>query len=76
MPKLQSERTINGFKFELVDNRYECRGATFYDEEHDQIPEPNLQTAAYKLQALLLSEGVDSNIEFGEKGWIEIYIED
>lgn len=73
---IPKKRTIDGFTFELDDSCYECRGAMYHDDDHDQVPEPKLQEAAYKLQALLKSEGIDSEVEHGEKGWIEVYITD
>tara|TARA_R110000868_G_scaffold5681_4_gene33598 strand:+ start:321 stop:551 length:231 start_codon:yes stop_codon:yes gene_type:complete len=76
MEHLQRKRTIGGFTFELSDNCYECRGAMYYDDEHDQVPEPSLQAAATILQTSLKEDGITTQIEWGEKGWIEIYIED
>ena len=77
MPDLKQKRTFNGHTFELdTDSCYECRGGMYHDDEHDQVPEPSLQKAADQLQASLKSEGISSEIEFGEKGWIEVHIED
>lgn len=73
---LEKNRKINGFKFELSEDKlyYECRGATYFDEEHDQVPEPALQVAADKLAKLLKEEGNSPDIDWGEKGWIEVWI--
>lgn len=75
MEHLQRKRTIGGFTFELKDNCYECRGAMYYDDEHDQVPEPKLQEAAKKLKQSLVEDGYIVDIEYGEKGWIEVYLE-
>jgi hypothetical protein len=69
-------KTIDAFVFELNDSCYECRGAMYHDDDHDQVPEPKLQEAANKLQGWLQSKGLKSEIEHGEKGWIEIYLTD
>lgn len=68
-------RTVDGFTFEFDEdlNAYECRGATYYDDEHDQVPEPKLQVAAEKLKNKLAEEGYTFEVEWGEKGWIELY---
>ncbi len=72
-------RTINGWKFQLVEQEefkfYECRGAVMYDDEHDQIPEPSLWTAAVKLENELLSEGYLAEANHSEKGWVEVTIQ-
>jgi len=72
-------RTIDGFTFELVvdedTTRYECKGATYFDDEHDQVPEPKLWEAAEQLESDLKAEGLNANAEQGEKGWVEIYIQ-
>jgi len=74
--KLSGKRTVGRHTFELVDGRYECRGAAYYDDDHDQIPEPSLRAAATILQASLKADGINTQIEWGEKGWIEVYIEE
>jgi hypothetical protein len=74
MSELLGTREANGYMFELNDNCYECRGGMYHDEDHDQVPEPNLQLAAAELQTRLKEEGHDTALEWGEKGWIEIYI--
>ena len=76
MSNLKQNRTIDGHTFTLNDDFYECRGGRYFDDDHDQVPEPSLQKAAYQLQASLKKEGIESEIEFGEKGWIEVYIKD
>ena len=71
-------RRVNGWKFRLVEQEdfkfYECRGAVMYDDEHDQIPEPSLWTAAVKLENELLSEGYLAEANHSEKGWVEVTI--
>ena len=76
MSKLSKTIKIGEYSFTLNDNFYECRGGQYFDEDHDQVPEPKLQQAASKLQGLLQSEGISSEIEYGEKGWIEVYLTD
>ena len=77
MAELKEHRTVSRFIFRLDDNNcYECRGATYYDEDHDQVPEPALQNAARVLQKQLKEEGYEFEIEFGEKGWIELYLQE
>jgi len=77
MSELSKSITIGKYSFELVENRYEARGGQYFDDDHDQVPEPELQLAAAKLQTRLKeSEGIETQIEFGEKGWIEVYITD
>ena len=74
--KLDSRVTINGhtFKFDEDNSMYECRGATYFDEDHDQVPEPSLWGAALKLEQRLKDEGFNAQAEQGEKGWAEVNI--
>lgn len=75
MSELSKKITVGGFTFTLTDgNCYECRGDRYFDDDHDQVPEPKLQQAAYKLEKRLKDEGHSVEVEFGEKGWIEVYI--
>ena len=72
-------RKINGWYFELVENDvddvfYQCRDEVMYDDEHDQMPEPALWSAAIKLEAELLSEGYNAEANHSEKGWVEVTI--
>jgi hypothetical protein len=76
MSELKRSIIVGKHSFELVDGRYECRGAMYHDDDHDQVPEPSLQLAAAELQSRLKKEGVNTQLEWGEKGWIEVYIED
>ena len=76
MRDLQDIR-FNGYTFEYQkeDNYYECRGDSYYDDEHDQVPEPGLQEAAEQLLEHLESQKINASIEWGEKGWIEVMID-
>tara|TARA_R110002072_G_C7519050_1_gene496088 strand:+ start:249 stop:479 length:231 start_codon:yes stop_codon:yes gene_type:complete len=76
MRDLQNIR-FNGhtFEYQKEDNYYECRGSSYYDDEHDQVPEPSLQEAAEQLVEHLESQKINASIEWGEKGWIEIMID-
>ena len=69
--------TFNNHTFEYMEdlNGYECRGASYFDDYHDQVPEPSLQEAADKLESHLKDQGIECSIEHGEKGWIEVMIE-
>ena len=71
--------TIDGWEFELVnqdvdDVFYQCRGATMYDDEHDQVPEPELWTAAMKLETILTKDGYNAYTDYSEKGWVEVTV--
>jgi len=70
--------TFNGHTFEYMEdlNGYESRGSSYYDDYHDQVPEPSLQKAADKLEDHLNEQGMKCSVEWGEKGWIEVMIED
>ena len=69
-------RTINGWYFEYDEENtmYECRGEVMYDDEHDEMPEPSLWKAALKLEEELLNEGIVSEANHSEKGWVEVTI--
>ena len=69
-------RTINSwyFKYDEENNMFECRGEVMYDDDHDQMPEPELWSAAMKLEAELLSEGHNAEANHSEKGWVEVTI--
>lgn len=73
---MKNRITFNNHTFEYIEdlNRYECRGASYFDDYHDQVPEPSLQYAAYKLESYLKDQGIKCFIEHGEKGWIEVLI--
>mgnify|MGYP003626580034 CR=1 FL=1 len=77
---MKNNRTVNGWDFEFVsqnngnDQFYQCRGATMYDEEHDQIPEPSLWKAAEKLENEIYKEGFKCEAGHSEKGWVEVTI--
>jgi len=75
---LDRKRTVNGWSFELNnqdpnDEFYQCRGEIMYDDDHDQMPEPALWSAANKLAGILCDEGMESWIAtHSEKGWVEV----
>ena len=75
---MNKEITFNGHTFEYIEdlNGYECRGSSYYDDDHDQVPEPSLQAAADMLESHLVAQGIKCSVEWGEKGWIEVMIED
>jgi len=74
---MQKAITFNGHTFEYMEdlNGYECRGVRYFDDYHDQIPEPSLQRAADMLESYLIAGGTKCSVEWGEKGWIEVMIE-
>ena len=76
---MQKLEIINGWEFEYVDNGggdtfYQCRGAIYHDDEHDEIPEPGLWDAALKLEQQLKDDGYVADASHSEKGWVEVNI--
>lgn len=69
-------RTIKGYRFKWdEDNKmFECRGSVYYDDEHDEIPEPKLWEAAELLEKMLFHEGFTAEANHSEKGWVEVTI--
>ena len=62
--KEKQDVRVNGWDFEYVENDYDdifyqCRGEVMYDDDHDQIPEPDLWDAAIKLEDQLTKDGVN-----------------
>ena len=48
---MNKKEKVNGYIFELVDDEfYQCRGDVCYDDEHDEVPEDGLWTAAHELR--------------------------
>jgi hypothetical protein len=72
--ELETEITVNGYTFELNDDCYSCRGSVYYDDDHDEMAEPGLMEAAYKLEDILKEQGVNSESGYSEKGWVDISI--
>ena len=76
---LEDKMSTDGFTFELVDNGddeyfYQCRGEVMYDDDHDEVPEPELWQAAEDLAELLEDEGYTTSVDHSEKGWVEVYV--
>ena len=81
---MRTNRKVRGYAFEYVKNDsedahdeigyYQCRGGTFYDDDHDQVPEPNLWQAALALASELREEGFGAEPDHSEKGWVEVYV--
>tara|TARA_R110002020_G_scaffold36503_5_gene109808 strand:+ start:12020 stop:12247 length:228 start_codon:yes stop_codon:yes gene_type:complete len=73
---MTKKETIDGYTFEYdsENKQYECRGDVCYDDEHDEVPEEGLWKAACKLHQKLKNQGVDSEIDHSEKGWVEVFI--
>ena len=71
---------INGYDFKWVENDendryYQCRGEVFYDDDHDEMPEPGLWRAALKLAKAIEADGFRAEPSHSEKGWVEVYVE-
>lgn len=62
------------FEYNLENEVYECRGDVCYDDEHDEMLEEGLWNAACKLKQKLKNQNIDSEVEYSEKGWVEVYI--
>ena len=76
---MERVRVVQGYEFEFVDQGsddrfYQCRGDIYYDDEHDQIPEPGLWKAALELEQQLKDDGYVATAEHSEKGWVEVQI--
>ena len=72
---MNRKEKVNGYTFELVDGEfYQCRGDVCYDDEHDEVPEDVLWTAAHELREKLNNQGVNCDVEHSEKGWVEVVI--
>lgn len=72
---MNRKEKVNGYIFELVDDEfYQCRGDVCYDDEHDEVPEDGLWTAAHELREKLNNQGVNCDVEYSEKGWVEVVI--
>ena len=55
---MESYRRVKGYEFEFIDQGaddrfYQCRGDVYYDDDHDEIPEPGLWEAALELEQQL-----------------------
>ena len=74
-----SDVRVNGWDFEYVENDYDdkfyqCRGEVMYDDDHDEMPEPDLWDAAIKLEDQLTKDGIKCEASHSEKGWVEVTI--
>lgn len=71
---MEQIRIVKGRTFTWDDDNemYECRGAIYYDDEHDEIPEPGLWKAALELEKQLRDEGYVADANHSEKGWVEV----
>tara|TARA_R110000822_G_scaffold214427_1_gene349477 strand:- start:549 stop:797 length:249 start_codon:yes stop_codon:yes gene_type:complete len=75
---LLGDTTINGFNFEwdADDLEYSCRGTVYYDDDHDEMCDPKLESAGMVLLNQLETFGFITSYEAGEKGWVYIRIHD
>lgn len=73
---MEQRRTIKGYTFKWNDEHemYECRGALYYDDDHDEMPEPKLWEAALILEKQLTDEGYNAEAQYSEKGWVEVVL--
>jgi hypothetical protein len=73
---MEKYKTIDNWRFEWNQEHefYECQGAICHDNEHDEIPEPELWEAALELEQELKDDGYVAEISYSEKGWVEVAI--
>ena len=73
---MSKEEIIDGYTFKYNEEHkfYECRGDVCYDDEHDEVPEEGLWMAAEALEQKLKNQGIDAEVEYSEKGWVEVCI--
>jgi len=73
---LNNKEKVDGFYFEYDSEHsfYECRGRIMYDDEHDEMPEPELWRAAHKLKKILKNKGFECEVEHSEKGWVYVTV--
>lgn len=76
---MERVRRVQGYEFEFIDQGsddrfYQCRGDVYYDDEHDEIPEPGLWKAALELEQQLKDDGYVADANHSEKGWVEVTI--
>ncbi len=73
---MSKKETIDGYTFEYNEEHkfYQCRGDVCYDDEHDEVPEEGLWMAAEALEQKLKNQGIDAEVEYSEKGWVEVCI--
>ena len=76
---MERTRIVKGYEFEFIDQGpddrfYQCRGDMYYDDEHDEIPEPGLWKAALELEQQLKDDGYVADANHSEKGWVEVTI--
>jgi hypothetical protein len=78
MAKFEFEDQLysNGYTFNYYKeySMYQCEGENYFSNDHAPEPEPKLQVAADKLAEHLKSQNIQTTIEWGEKGWIEVII--
>jgi hypothetical protein len=79
---MRDNETIDGYDFEWISDGngysrigfYQCRGEVYYDDDHDEQPEPELWRAAIKLETKLIADGEKAEADHSEKGWVEVSI--
>ena len=73
---MSKEEMIDGYTFKYNEEHkfYECREEVCYDEDHDEASEEGLWTAGCKLEQKLKNQGIDAEVEYSEKGWVEVCI--
>jgi len=70
--KEKQDIRVNGWDFEYVENDYDdvfyqCRGEVMYDDDHDEMPEPDLWDAAIKLEDQLTKDGVKCEAQIADQ---------
>ena len=76
---LEKKMSTDRFTFDLVHDGddthfYQCRGEAPYDDEYDEVPDPELWEEAKKLAEWLEEDGYLTTVDHSEKGWIEVYV--
>ena len=74
---LEDKMSTDKYEFELIydgddEYFYQWRGGVHYDDDHDEMPEPELWQAAEDLAELLEDEGYTTSVDHSEKGWVEV----
>ena len=71
-----SNHTFERFEKEDDKHSYQARGEyQVFDDEHDEAWTPELEKDASDLETVL-SKTFDVTVEYEEKGWISIYVEE
>jgi hypothetical protein len=69
-------RNIDSWEFEWNEDiqGYECRGPLTYNDDHDEVADNSLWKAAERLRQQLQDDGYVAELNYSEKGWVEVEI--